>query len=446
MTQADSRPRHGRTCRSAIREIGLLAGVVLLAAGCSIAPRARDGSAFRQPAEFEPQEAVWMSADPDNPEFMRVTADMVKAVQPHVAVKMMLEDRASLEKSRTMLSAAGVRVNDIEFAVDPLATFFMRDGAVYLVNDLGERAVLDFKWSMYGLPGWCLGLYPGDPARSAKCAAYLDAKQDALDLSLARAWNAAVVPSTLFLENATIEVNGKGVLLISEPLALERNVGRSRDEVESALLDIPGVHKVIWLGEGLAQDPEEMATIEGRFVGLGAGGHTDEFVRFADPSTILLAWVDDERLGDHPLNRINRGRMQRNYDILAGSTDQDGKPFRIIRIPMPAVVERPVVLAPKEDESATWNVANFPARDGRKAGDTLIQVAASSYLNLLIANNLVLVPSFTEDGTPAALQEQVGRALESAFPGRTIQFIHATPLNWDGGGPHCATLSVPRSR
>ncbi len=57
-----------------------------------------------------------MSADPDNPEFMRVTADMVKAVQPHVAVKIMLEDNASLEKSRTWLSAAGVRVDDIEFA------------------------------------------------------------------------------------------------------------------------------------------------------------------------------------------------------------------------------------------------------------------------------------------------------------------------------------------
>ena len=251
---------------------------------------------------------------------------------------------------------------------------------------------------------------------------------------------------TLSLENATIEVNGKGVLLISEPLALERNLGRSRDELESALLESPGVSKVIWLGEGLAQDPQGLLKIQGRYVQVGHGGHTDEFVRFADPGTILLAWVDDERVRDHPLNRINRERMQRNYDILAASTDQDGKPFHIIRIPMPTVVERPVVLAPREDETAVWNEANFPAREGRKAGDELIQVAASSYLNLLIANDLVLVPSFTEDGTPAALQERVRRALEGAFPGVPIQFIHATPLNWSGGGPHCATLSVPRSR
>ena len=39
-----------------------------------------------------------MSAELDNPEFMRVTADMVHALQPHVAVKMMVEDDASLGK------------------------------------------------------------------------------------------------------------------------------------------------------------------------------------------------------------------------------------------------------------------------------------------------------------------------------------------------------------
>jgi agmatine deiminase len=113
---------------------------------------------------------------------------------------------------------------------------------------------------------------------------------------------------------------------------------------------------------------------------------------------------------------------------------------------MPAVVERKVVLAPKADMSATWNEAYFPKSEGRKAGDELIQVASASYLNLVIANDLVLVPSFIEDGTPEALQAQVRGILVGAFPGRTIQFLHATPLSWNGGGPHCATLSEPRSR
>ncbi len=422
---------------------------LLLAAwltACTQAPPRRDPAAFRQPAEFEPQAAVWMSADPEDPEFMRVTADLAQALHGHVQVRMMLEDATTLEATRKLLQQSGVALDAIEFSIDPLATYFLRDGTVYLVNGRGERAVLDFKWSAYGLPGWCQRLYAGDPEAVARGVAYVKSEQDALDQSFARAWNASVIPSTLFLENAAIEVNGQGVLLISESLALERNPGQSRAELESALLRIPGILKVVWLGAGLAQDPQELSTIDGAYVGIGAGGHTDEFVRFADASTILLAWVGDEQVDLHPLNRINRERMRQNYEILASATDQAGKPFRVLKVPMPAVIERKVVLAPKADMSARWNEACFPKSEGRKAGDELIQVASASYLNLVVANDLVLVPSFVEDGTPEALQAEVRGILESAFPGRTIQFIHATPLSWNGGGPHCATLSEPRSR
>lgn len=426
------------------RSLALLVAAWLT--GCTQVPPARDPAAFRQPAEFEPQAAVWMSANPDDPEFMRVTADLAQALRGHVTVRMLLEDSTTLEKTRELLRQGGVALDAIEFSVDPLATYFIRDGTVYLVNGRGERAVLDFKWSEYGLPGWCQRRYAGHPEAVARCLAYVKTEQDALDLSFARSWNAAVVPSTLFLENAAIEVNGQGVLLISESLALERNPGHGRAELEPALLRIPGISKVIWLGEGLAQDPQAMSTIDGAYVGIGAGGHTDEFVRFADAGTILLAWIGDEQLDAHPLNRINRERMQRNYEILAAATDQEGNPFRIVKVPMPAVIERKVVLAPKADMSAAWSEACFHESEGRKAGDEVIQVASASYLNLVIANDLVLVPSFVEDGTPAALQAQVRGLLEGAFPGRTIQFLHATPLSWNGGGPHCATLSEPRTR
>jgi agmatine deiminase len=421
---------------------------LLLAAwltGCTQVPPARDPAAFRQPAEFEPQAAIWMSADPEDPEFMHVTAELAQALHGHVRVRMMLEDSTTLEKTRDLLRQSGVALDSIEFSIDPLATYFLRDGTVYLVNGRGERAVLDFKWSEYGLPGWCQRVYADNPEAAARCATYVKTEQDALDLSFARSWNAAVIPSTLFLENAAIEVNGQGVLLISEPLALERNPGRSRAELEAALLQIPGIRKVVWLAEGLVQDPQEKSTIEGAYVGIGAGGHTDEFVRFADASTILLAWVGDAQLDLHPLNRINRERMQRNREILAAATDQAGQPFRIVEVPMPAVIERKVVLAPKTDRNAQWNELYFPKSEGRKAGDELIQVASASYLNLVIANDLVLVPSFVEDGTPEALQAEVRGILQGAFPGRTIQFIHATPLSWNGGGPHCATLSEPRA-
>lgn len=431
-------------CAWAIRCAAVGAMSALSLAGCADQSSSRDAAVFRSPGEFEPQEAVWLSPEPDDPEFMNVTAEMVDALLPHVRVRMIVSNEASLDATREQLSRAGVDVGAIEFTVDPLATYFIRDGANYMVNGRGALAVLDLKWSLYGLPGWGVHLYPDDPHQAARIATFVNQEQDAFEHSFARASNASVITSPLFLENACFEVNGQGVLLISEPLALERNLGRSRADLETDLLRIPGIRKVIWLGKGLAQDPLEVSTIEGGYVGMGAGGHTDEFVRFVDARTIMLAWADEDRVADHPLNRINRERMQKNYDILSHSTDQDGQPFRIIRIPMPNVVERPIVLPAMGDGGDPWNVGNFPASEGRRAGDEVIQVAAASYLNFVIANDLVLVPSYVEDGTPAEVQDRVRFAFATALPGRTIRFIHATPLNWNGGGPHCATLSEPK--
>ena len=407
---------------------------------------APDAAGFRQPAEFEPQAGIWMGAEPENPEFMHVTAQMTKAFLPHVAVNFLLRDDASLTATREGLRRDGVPIDSVTFFVDSLATFFCRDATLFLTSQDGRLGVLDLKWSLYGLPGWCWKLHPDEPERATKCASYANDGQDALDLWFAESKKAAVIPTSLYLENACIEVNGKGVLLITEPLALERNPGRSRAQIEAALLSFPGVTKVIWLANGLAEDPLEMSTIDGDYVGLGAGGHTDEYIRFADASTILLAWVDESRVAEHPLNRINHERMQANYDILAASTDQDGKPFRLVKIPMPSVLERKVKLVSNEDESSSWTVGNFPASEGRKAGDEVTQVAAASYLNLVIANELVLVPSFVQDGTPREVEEQVRDLLSGAFPGRAIEFLRVTPLNWNGGGPHCATLSEPRVR
>ena len=443
MTQRISRTRLRLLARTLARTPVWLAQLV--APGCTGVSTPRDLSAYRQPAEFEPTETVWLSAEPDDPEFMAATAEMIEALRPHVTVRVLLPDDETVAKTRALLTERGLDLNDLEFCVTPQAAYFIRDGAVFLVNGGGGLAVLDLKWSLYGLPGWMQRLDPDDPDSASRAADYIDPEQDKLELWFAQQSKAAVVSSTLYLENATFEVNGRGLLVISEPLALERNPGLTRDQIERSLLETPGVKKVIWLAGGLAQDPLEMSTIEGPYVGLGAGGHTDEYVRFADPSTVLLAWVDEDRVAEHPLNRINHETMQRNYDILASATDQDGHPLRVVRIPLPNVVERRIALAENTDSTTTWMVGNFPASEGRKAGDEVIQVAAASYLNLLIANDLVLVPSYVEDGTPAAVQDRVRRELEAAFPGRSIRFIHATPLNWNGGGPHCATLSQPRA-
>ncbi len=399
---------------------------------------------IRQPGEFERQSAIWLSAEPNDLAFMKVTSDLVKALQPHVGIKMLLGTQADVRKVRLGLNSNGVRTESVKFFTNKGATLFMRDATVFTVDEDRNLGIIDLKWSLYGYEAWCNTLFPHDPKTRSEFLAYFDSKDDGLDGYLAKTTNAQVVKSSLLLENASFEVNGKGVLLISRQLAMSRHPKMSLAAIERELRSMPGIKKVIWLDAGMAEDPHMMATIQDEYVGQGAGGHTDEFVRFADAHTILLAWVDDKS-PTHPVDQINRERMVKNFEILSNATDQDGNRFRIIKVPNPEPIERSVTLTPRGDQKSLWNEILFPNREGRMAGDKLIQVAAASYLNFVIANDVVVVPSFVEDGTSRETEARVKKIMIDAFPGRKVAFVHSTPFTWQGGGLHCATLNEPRS-
>lgn len=422
----------------------LCLGLVACLVPALVTPLSQVGS-MRQPGEFEPQRAVWLSADPDDSGFMKVTSDLIKTLRPHVPIKMLLESPDVVGRVKLSLKQLGVSTAAIKFYTDKQVRFFLRDATVFTVDSRRNLGIIDLKWSLYGFEAKMNELYPDDPKTRSKFLAYLDPKDDGLDAYLARVTGAKVTKSPLLLENATFEVNGKGVLLISQKLAMSRHPKMSRLDIEHELLKMPGIKKVIWLDKGMAEDPHMMATIRGDYVGEGAGGHTDEFVRFADAHTIMLAWVDDKS-PSHPVDQINRERMVKNFEILSEATDQDGHPFRIIKVPTPKPIERLVTLRPTSDLKALWYEGLFLANEGRMAGDKLIQVAAASYLNFVIANDVVAVPSFLGDGTSKEKEAKVNQIFRSAFPMRKIVFVRATPLTWHGGGLHCATLNEPQSK
>jgi agmatine deiminase len=238
------------------------------------------------------------------------------------------------------------------------------------------------------------------------------------------------------------------VVIANQALLESRNPDWSVAQMQQALLKLPGVRKVVWLPAGPAEDPHLRSTIVGDHVGWGTGGHTDQFVRFADAHTVLLAWPTDAQAAAHPVARLTRERMQRNFEILSRERDADERPFRIVKVPMPHTIERPVVLSAQADTqySEQWTAADFPAGEGRRDGDTVMQVAPASYLNYVVANHVVIVPGYLRSGTPPALQQQVRRHFERAFPGRRIVFVDSIEANWYAGGPHCATLSQPLAR
>jgi agmatine deiminase len=112
---------------------------------------------------------------------------------------------------------------------------------------------------------------------------------------------------------------------------------------------------------------------------------------------------------------------------------------------MPKIIERPVFLSAIADgtRSAEWSADFFPESERRREGDRVIQVASASYMNFIIANGVVVVPSYVVHGTSRATEARVIKIFEAAFPDRKIQLIDAIGANWVGGGPHCATLREP---
>jgi agmatine deiminase len=397
---------------------------------------------YRIPGDFERARAIWIGYDEGHQAF---TLALVEALLPYVPLKLLAASAEQEQELRGLLRKRGIRADSLEFFNDEQAIFFLRDSAVFVSGMDGSLGVIDFKWSEYGLPGWCAQRYAKDAKQIAECSADAQGERGDLDLSLARLAKARVFSSQLFLEGGGVEVNGRGLMLANRALLTQRNPGMSLAAIEKALLALPGMRQIIWLPAGLAQDPLLRSTIVGRYVGWGTGGHTDEFVRFADANTVLLAWPDDSTSARHPVDRLNQRRMQACFEVLSRAIDADGHALRIVKIPMPTLIERRIVLNAQADTnwSEQWNADSFAPAERRRNGDVVVQVAAASYLNFVIANGVVLVPDYLAHGTPASTQVRVKQLYKAAFPGRKIRFIDAIGLNWYGGGPHCATLVEP---
>src|SRR5262249_61371174 len=104
----------------------------------------------------------------------------------------------------------------------------------------------------------------------------------------------------------------------------------------------------------------------------------------------------------------NYTNIQENLSLLKGMTDQDGKPLKIVALPMP----RPLY----------FKGQRLPA----------------SYANFYIANRVVLVPTFNDPQDRIALSR-----LAQLFPQREVIGIHCLDLVWGLGTLHCLTQQQP---
>jgi len=366
---------------------------------------------FIYPAEWEPHTSVWMGFRTHDEGLVHEAflQQLIQTVTDHVHVHLVVEDQGLFSEQPIYFSMLGIDPSRITVQILKPADFWFRDsGPLFLVNQRKQKAVADFNFSNYQNTGL--------KNRSQKAK-----DLDQIDRNIAGHRRLPLIASPVVLEGGAFDVNGNGTILLSS-LILQRNPDMTKETIEQEILRTLGQKKAIWLNRGLAQDPQGAQQIAEGYWGRGTGGHVDQFARFVNPGTILLAWTD----APHPVNRINHDRMRENYRILLKETDQDGNAFTIIKVPLPELDIQQTV------SSKT---------------DAVYDVAATSYLNFLITNGLVLVPEYWAPGKPLSVKQKddfMKNLMKHFFPGREIKTINPISLNRYGGGLHCIYQQEPQ--
>lgn len=357
--------------------------------------------------------------------------EMAKLAQDFVPVYLMVGDTSLFRNPHETLTEFGLDTSKVKIMYQPLSQDFYQDPTpLFGLNKEGSLMAVDFKWTGYSNIS-----HPDSISEKAKTV-------EAADRNLANALGLPIVNLDLALEGGAWEANTRGTVILTEKLMKGRNPGMSLQQMERELAVKLNIKQVIWLPKGAAEDPQQFARIVGNYYGYGTGGHTDEYVRFANDSTILLAWVNEEEKDSHPVDSMNYLNYTNCFEILQNTLRPDGGKYTIVKIPSAPLQEKMMVV----DTAAGWSDHYLKALE-TEHGDTLNRVSATSYMNFVITNGLIIAPKYFQTGKDSTVyykDEEVANLLKSVFPEREIKQLDPSLFNYRGGGFHCRFKELPR--
>jgi agmatine deiminase len=214
---------------------------------------------------------------------------------------------------------------------------------------------------------------------------------DAVPTRIAEELGLPVFYPKIVMEGGAVEFNGAGTVMTTESCLLNknRNPRLSKKAIERYLKDYYGQRHVVWLGEGIVGDDTD--------------GHIDDLARFVSPTTVVTTVEEDPRDANYKILRENLRRLRT-------LRDQDGRPFDIVELPMPGVVEY----------------------DGQRLPAT--------YVNFYFVNGALLVPTYRHKRNDRRAIDTLRRLL----PKRKVIGIDCTELIWGLGAIHCLTQQQPK--
>lgn len=340
---------------------------------------------FSMPAEWAPHAATWLSWPHKEASWPGrldrippIFDDMVRALVPGEAVHIVARDEALANEIRARLrralGAALWAAGRVVVHVIPNDDAWIRDhGPIFIqrVAPAPAQAIVDWDYNAWGCK------YPPFAA------------DDAVPTHIGRRLGLPVFAPGMVLEGGSIDVNGAGALLTTEACLLNpnRNPGLRREEIEARLRAFLGVSQILWLDRGIDGDDTD--------------GHIDDLARFVAADVVVASVDPDPRSPDHEPLRENLARL-RSFRLA------DGRPLRLVELPVPDPVE--------------CQGQRLPA----------------SYANFYIANAVVLLPAF------GCAQDEAARAiLQRLLPGRQVVPMDCRDLVWGLGAFHCLTQQQP---
>ena len=216
--------------------------------------------------------------------------------------------------------------------------------------------------------------------------------------------------SSFVFEGGAIAVDGKGTAIVTEACLLSpgRNPTLRKEEIEETLKEGLGLEKLIWIPHGIYLDETDE--------------HVDNMVAFLKPGVLALAWCDDP---DDPQYVY----CQQAYEVLSKARDCRGKPFQIVKLPLP---NPPLTLSEAEAKGVAGN--QVTEAKPRKAGDRL----SASYVNFYQGKRFVILPAFGVKEDKIAYD-----IFAKLFPKKKIHQINTREILLGGGNIHCITMQIP---
>ena len=290
--------------------------------------------------------------------------EMTKALHTGERVSIISYNDQESRRIAGRLLEHGVDMGKIDFYPFPTDDVWVRDnGPIFVYDDRNELVLEDWRFN-----GW-----------GQKAAWRLSNQIPEL---AAQKMNIDRVVVDMVNEGGSVEIDGRGTLMAKKSSILNRNRnGRmSQAQAEEFFRIYLGVTNFIWLegAKGLEITDD----------------HIDGTARFANGDTIATLARDDF---EDP----------REYDILVQAKDAEGKPYKIVHLP----------LTSKKVPGTKWE---------------------GVYVNFYVGNDVVLVPTFDDPNDQKALD-----ILSNVYPTRRVVGIDATKLFKDGGMIHCVTQQQP---